>query len=83
MDNSIDPSTFSVEDYPLLMRIDFFTYVLVLAGYIKDGLPFVRELSLERSEYYYFRFRVTIFNSVCVDNRLCLCARFLMLFDLL
>ena len=83
MDDSIDPCTFSVEDCPLLMRIDFFTYVLVFAGYIKDGLPFVRELSLERSEYYYFRFRVTVFNSVCVNNCLCLCARFLMLFDLL
>ena len=71
LDDSIDSSNFSVKDYPLLMRKDSFTYMQVLSGYVKDGLPFVRDLSLENSEYYCLCFRLTVFHSVCDLFSLC------------
>ena len=45
--------------------------MLVLAAYVKDGLPFVRDLSLQNSEYYYLCFRLTLFHSVCYLFFLC------------
>ena len=71
LDDSIDSSNFSVKDYPLLMWKDSFTYMQALSGYVKDGLPFARDLSLESSEYYYSCFRLTVFHSVCDLFSLC------------
>ena len=57
-----------------------------LAVYVKEGLPFARDLSLENSadsyvfDWLYFTQCLTSFSSI--DHLLCLCAVFLILFHL-
>ena len=50
LDVSIDSGNFSVRGYLPLTRKDSTTYMHVLAVYVKEGLPFVWDLSLEISE---------------------------------
>ena len=50
LDFSIDSGNFSVRGYLPLTRKDSTTYMHGLAVYVKEGLPFVRDLSLEISE---------------------------------
>ena len=56
MDDSLDFGNFSVRDYLPLIRKDSSTLMHGLAVYVKEGLPFARDLSLESSAYSYLCF---------------------------
>ena len=58
LDDSIDSGNFSVRGYLPLIRKDSSTHMHGLAVYVKEGLPFARDLSLDNSadSYLYFRF---------------------------
>ena len=84
LDDSIDSGNFSVRGYLPLIRKDSSTHMHGLAVYVKEGLPFVRDLSLENSadsylldsfDWVYFTQCLTSFSSI--DHLLRLCARFL------
>ena len=47
LDDSIDSSNFSVMGYLPLIPKDFVTHMHSLAVYVKEGIPFARDLSLE------------------------------------
>ena len=47
LDDSIDSGNFSVRGYLPLIRKDSSTHMHGLAVYVKEGLPFARNLSLE------------------------------------
>ena len=49
LDDSIDTGNFSVRGYILLIWKDSSTHMHGLAVYVKEGLPFARDLSLENS----------------------------------
>ena len=49
LDDSIDSGNFSVRGYLPLIRKDSSTHMHGLAVYVKEGLPFARDLSLENS----------------------------------
>ena len=49
LDDSIDFGNFSVRSYLPLIRKDSSTHMHGLAVYVKDGLPFASDLSLENS----------------------------------
>ena len=49
LDDPIDSSNFSVRGYLPLIRKDSSTHMHGLAVYVKEGLPFARDLSLENS----------------------------------
>ena len=49
LDDSIDSGNFSVRGYLPLIRKDSGTHMHGLAVYVKEGLPFARDLSLENS----------------------------------
>ena len=78
LDDSIDSGNFSVRGYLPLNRKDSSTHMHGLAVYVKEGLPFEWELSLENCLY--FTQCLTYFSSV--NHLLHLCARFLILFHL-
>ena len=87
LDDSIDSGNFSVRGYLRLIRKDSGTHMHDLAVYVKEGLPFARDVSLENSadSYYvldwlYFTQCLTSFSSI--DHLLQLCAQFLILFHL-
>ena len=87
LDDSIDYGSFSVTDFIILIRKDSITHMHDLAVYVKEGLPFVRDLSLENSTNSYFCFDWLYFTQChasisSIDHRLCLYARFLILFHL-
>ena len=56
LDDSIDSGNFSVRGYLPLIRKDSSTHVHGLAVYVKEGLPFARDLSLENSANPYLCF---------------------------
>ena len=56
LDDSIDSVNFSVRDYLPLIRKDSSTHMHSVAVYMKEGLPFARDLSLETSEDFYLCF---------------------------
>ena len=56
MDNPIDSGNFSVRGYLRLIRKDSITHNHGLAVYMKEGLPFARDLSLENSVNSYLCF---------------------------
>ena len=64
LDDSIDSGNFSVRGYLPLIRKDSSTYVHGLAVYVKKGLPFARDLSLENSASSYLCFRLALLHSV-------------------
>ena len=86
LDDSIDSGNFSVKGDLLLIRKDFSTHMHGLAVYVKEGLPFARDLSLENSadsyvfDLLYFTQCLTSFSSI--DLLLHRYARFLILFHL-
>ena len=86
LDDSIDSGNFSVRGYLPLIRKDSSTHMHGLAVYVKEGLPFARDLSLENSsdsyvfDWVYFTQCLTSFSSI--DYLLQLCPRFLILFHL-
>ena len=49
LDDLIDSGNFSVRGYLFLIQRDSSTHMHGLAVYVKDGLPFARDLSLENS----------------------------------
>ena len=65
LDDSIDSGNFSVRGYLPLIRKDSSTHMHGLAVYVKEGLPFTRDLSLENSADSYFCFS-TCFTSLSV-----------------
>ena len=77
---------FSVKGFLPLMQKDSGTQMYGLAVYVKEGLPFARDLSLENSTNSYLCFRLVLLHSVSsfssIDHLLRLCARFLILFHL-
>ena len=64
MDDSIDSDNFSVTGYLPLIRKDSITHMHGLAVYVKEGLPFARDLSLEKSTDGYLCFRLALLHSV-------------------
>ena len=66
LDDSIDSGNFSVRGYLPLIRKDSSTHMHGLAVYVKEGLPFARDLSLENSADSYLCFRLTLLHSVSI-----------------
>ena len=64
LDDSIDSGNFSVRGYLPLIWKDSNTHMHGLAVYVKEGLPFARDLSLENSADFYLCFRLTLLHSV-------------------
>ena len=64
LDDSIDSGNFSVRSYLPLIRKDCSTHMHSLAVYVKEGLPFARDLSLENSADSYSHFRLALLHSV-------------------
>ena len=56
MYDTIDSGNFSVEGYLPLIQKDFITHMDDLAVYVKEGLRFTQDLSLENSEDSYYVF---------------------------
>ena len=59
MDDSIDSGNFSVRGYLPLIQKDSSTHLHDLSVYVKEGLPFAQDLSLENSADSYLCFRLT------------------------
>ena len=64
LDDSIDSGNFSVRGYLPLIRIDSSTHMHGLAVYVKEGLPFAQDLSLEKSADSYICFWLDLLDSV-------------------
>ena len=64
LDDSIDSGNFSVRGYLPVIRKDSSTHIHGLAVYVKEGLPFARDLSLENSADSYLCFRLALLHSV-------------------
>ena len=64
LDDSIDSGNFSVTSYLPLIRKDSSTHMHGLAVYVKEGLPFAWDLSLENSADSYLCFRLALLHSV-------------------
>ena len=64
MDDLIDFSNFSVSGYLTLIQKDSVTYMQILAVYVKEGLPFARDLPLENSADSYLCFRLALLHSL-------------------
>ena len=64
VDDSIDSGNLSVRGYLPLIRKDSSTHMYGLVVYVKEGLPFARDLSLENSADSYLCFRLTLLHSV-------------------
>ena len=87
LDDSIDSDNFSVRGYLPLIQEDSSTHMHGLTVYVKEGLPFPLHLSLENSadsylcfDWLYLTQSLTSFSSI--DHLLCLCAQFLIPFNL-
>ena len=64
LDDSIDSNNLSVTGYLPLIQKDSIIYLHGLAVYVKQGLLFARNLSLENSVDFYSRFRLALLHSV-------------------
>ena len=64
LDDLIDSGNFFVRGYLSLIRKDTGTHMHGLAIYVKEGLPFARDLSLENSADSYLCFRLALLHSV-------------------
>ena len=62
--DSIDSGNFSVKGYLPLIRKDSSTHMHGLSVYVKEGLLFARDLSLENSSDSYLCFRLALLHSV-------------------
>ena len=87
LDDTIDSGNFSVRGYLPLIQKDSVTHMHGLAVYVKEGLPFARDLSLENFADSYLRFRLALLHSVLnsfssINHLLRRYARFLILFHL-
>ena len=63
LDDSIESANFSVGGYLPLIRKDSFTHMHGLAVYVKEGLPFARDVSIENSTDSYLCFRLAFLHS--------------------
>ena len=64
LDDSIDSGNFSVRGYlPLILKYSS-THMHGLTVYVKEGLPFARDLSLENSSDSYLCFQLALLHSV-------------------
>ena len=64
LDDSVDSGNFSVRGYLPLIRKDSSTHMHGLAVYVKEGLPFAHDLSLENFTDSYLCFRLFLLHSV-------------------
>ena len=64
LDDSLDSGNFSVTGCLPLIRKDSITHMHGLAVYVKEGLPFAWDLSLENSADSYLCFRLALLQSV-------------------
>ena len=64
MDDSIGSGNFFVRGYLPLIRKDYITYMHDLAVYVKEGLPFERDVFLENYADSYLCFRIALLHSV-------------------
>ena len=64
LDDSIHFVNFSVRSYLPLIRKDSSTHMHGLAVYVKEGLPFARDFSIENSTDSYLCFRLALLHSV-------------------
>ena len=64
LDDSVDSGSFSVRGDLRLIRKDSSTHMYGLAVYVKEGLPFVCDLSLENYADSYLCFRLALLLSV-------------------
>ena len=64
LDDSIDSGNFSVTGYLPLIRKDSVTQTHGLAVYVKEGLPFAWDLSLEKSADCHLCFRLALLHTV-------------------
>ena len=64
LDDSTDSGNSSVKGYLLLIQKDSTTCMHGLAVYVKEGLPFARDLSLRNSPDSYLCFRLALLHSV-------------------
>ena len=64
MDDSIDSDNFYVTGYLPLIQKDSSTYMHSLAVYVKEGLPFAQDLSLENSADSYLCFELALLHSM-------------------
>ena len=62
--DSVNSGNFFVRGYLLLIRKDSVTHIHGLAVYVKEGLPFAWDLSLENSADSYLCFRLALLHSV-------------------
>ena len=87
LDESIDSDNFSVRGYFPFIQKDCATHMHVLTVYVKERLPFARDLSRENCRF--LLVFSTGFTSVCltsffsIDHLFCLYARLLILFHLI
>ena len=87
LDDSIDSGNFSLRGYLPLIPKDSSTDMHGLTVYVKERLPFARDISLENSVDSYLPFRLPLLHSVSdffssINHLLHLCAQFLILFHL-
>ena len=61
LDDSTDSGNFSVRGYLPIIRKDSSTHMHDLAVYVKEGLPFAQDLSLENSADSYLCFDLLYF----------------------
>ena len=66
LDDSTDSGNFSVRGYLPLIWKDSSTHMHGLAVYVKEGLPFARDLSLENSADSYLCFRLALLHLLSV-----------------
>ena len=71
LNDSTDSGNFSVRGYLPLIRKDSGTHMHGLAVYVKEGLSFTRDLSLENSSDSYLCFRLALLHSVSYFFFLC------------
>ena len=64
LDDSIDSGNFSVRGYLPLIQKDSSTHMHGLTVYVKEGLPFAQDLSLENSTDSYLCFQLALLHSV-------------------
>ena len=61
LDDSINSGNFSVRGYLILIRKDYSAYMHAHAVYVKEGVPFAWDLSVENSADSYLSFWLDFF----------------------
>ena len=86
LDDSMDSGNLSVMGRLCLIQKDSVSHLHALAIYVKEGLHFAQDLSLENSMDCYLCFQLSLFHSVSsfssINHLVCLYPQFLILFHL-